>query len=85
MAENFGVTLDLKDITDSDEAMNELMELSGGSKTPFFLDTDAGVSMGESSDIIDYLREHAKQGAPVALASRPRVHVGGSVCESCEG
>lgn len=84
MAENFNVTLDLKDASESEEAMADLIEKSGGHITPFLVDTEAGVAMGESSDIIDYLREHSKQVSPVVV-SRPRVHVGGSVCESCEG
>ena len=84
MAENFNVSLDLKDVSESELAMVELTEKSGGHKTPFLVDTESGVSMAESSDIIDYLREHSKQVSPVVV-SRPRVHVGGSVCESCEG
>lgn len=85
MAQNFNVTLDLKDISDSEAAMAELTELSGKTQTPFFIDTATGISMAESSDIIDYLRQQSKGAAPAAQAARPRVHVGGSVCESCEG
>jgi glutathione S-transferase len=86
MAENLNVTLDLKDVSESEEAMSELMEKGGDSKTPFLVDAETGVSMYESSDIIDYLREHKKASgtAPIAVA-KPRVHVGGSVCVSCEG
>ena len=85
MAENFNVTLDLKDVSESEVAMAELTELSGNTQTPFFVDTANGISMAESSDIIDYLRQQSKSTAPVAAMARPRVHVGGSVCESCEG
>lgn len=85
MAGNFNVALDLKDISESDEAMGALQALSGTTKTPFLVDIETGVSLGESSDIIDYLRTHANLGTPSAVVTRPRVHVGGSVCESCEG
>ena len=85
MAENFNITLDLKDVSESEEAMVALQKQSGDTKTPFLVDTEAGVSLIESSDIIDYLREQSKQGTPSTVMSRPRVHVGGSVCESCEG
>lgn len=85
MAKNFNATLDLKDISESDEDMAALQALAGTTKTPFLVDTETGVSLGESSDIIDYLRAHANLGTPSAVITRPRVHVGGSVCESCEG
>ena len=84
MAENFNVSLDLRDVSESEVALAELIEKSGDHKTPFLVDTESGVAMAESSDIIDYLRDHSKQ-VPSAVVSRPRVHVGGSVCESCEG
>lgn len=85
MAENLNVTLDLKDVSESEVAMAELMEKGGDSKTPFLVDTETGVSMYESSDIIDYLREHGKGIASPVSVSKPRIFVGGSVCESCEG
>ncbi|HEY0964762.1 MAG TPA: glutathione S-transferase N-terminal domain-containing protein [Candidatus Paceibacterota bacterium] len=84
MAKNLNVSLDLRDISESEEALAELLEKGGAEKTPFFVDTETGVSMYESSDIIDYMREHGKQVSPIAV-NKPRVHVGGSVCESCEG
>ncbi len=84
MAKNLGVSLDLRDITESEEAHAELIAKSGETKTPFFVDTETDVSIADSSDIIDYLREHGKQVSPIAM-TKPRVHVGGSVCESCEG
>ncbi|MBP9842598.1 MAG: glutathione S-transferase N-terminal domain-containing protein [Candidatus Pacebacteria bacterium] len=84
MAENFNVTLELKDVSESAEAMSELIALGGKGEVPFLVDSERNVSMYESSDIIDHLREFGRQGSPVAV-SRPRVHVGGSVCESCEG
>lgn len=84
MAENFNVTLELKDISESDEAMAEMIALGGKNQTPFLHDQERTISLYESSDIIDHLREFGKQASPIAV-SRPRVHVGGSVCESCEG
>ncbi|MEY2665562.1 MAG: hypothetical protein RLZZ480_667 [Candidatus Parcubacteria bacterium] len=84
MADNFNVELELKDVEESEEAMAELMEKGGKSVTPFLVDSERGVSMYESSDIIDHLREFGKQTATVA-ANKPRVHIGGSTCVSCEG
>lgn len=85
MAENLNVSLELKDVSESEEAMNTLLELSGGSQTPFLVDDERGVSMLESSDIIDHLREFGKGATSPATATKPRVFVGGSVCVSCEG
>jgi glutathione S-transferase len=85
MADNLNVALDLKDVSESEEAMAELMEKGGSTLTPFLVDTETNITMHESSDIIDYLREHGKGVVSPISASKPRVHVGGSVCESCEG
>ncbi len=86
MAENLHVTFDLKDISEDEAARLELIEKGGKQQVPFLVDTDKGVSMYESSDIIDYIRENkpAAAGEPVA-AGKPRVHISDSVCESCEG
>ncbi len=86
MAENLNVTFDLRDISEDETALAELLEKGGKQQVPFLVDTDKGVSMYESSDIIDYIRENrpADAEAPVA-AGKPRVHISDSVCESCEG
>lgn len=84
MAENLNVNLELKDVTESEEIMNELIEIGGQKQVPFLVDSEKNVKMYESSDIIEYMREgYANSGA--TAESKPRVHVGGSVCESCEG
>lgn len=85
MAENFSVELELKDVSEDDTALAELLEKGGQNKVPFLVDTENEVSMYESSDIIDHLREQAKLAVPVTAAAKPRVHVGGSTCVSCEG
>lgn len=85
MAENLNVSLELKDVSESEEAMSELMAIAGKSQTPFLVDSERGVSMDESSDIIDHLRQYGKAVASPIAASKPRVHVGGSTCVSCEG
>lgn len=84
MAENLHITLELKDVSESEEALAELLTIGGKEQTPFLIDSERNVSMYEAEDIADYLREYSRQASPVAV-SRPRVHVGGSVCESCEG
>jgi glutathione S-transferase len=85
MAENFNVELELKDVSESEEFAAELIEKGGDAATPFLVDSERGVSMYESSDIIDHLREFGRNISPIIAANKPRVHVGGSTCVSCEG
>jgi glutathione S-transferase len=87
MAENFNIELDLRDITESDEILAELIEKGGQAQVPFLVDTERGVSMYESNDIIDYFREQSKSSASSESSpSRPRIHIAGdAVCVSCEG
>lgn len=86
MAENLGVTLDLKDVAEDETALTELTAASGETQVPFLVDSEKDVTMPESSDIIDYLREnYAGVKAAESVVTKPRVHVGGSTCESCEG
>lgn len=86
MAENLNVSFDLKDISEDESARLELIEKGGKQMVPFLVDTEKGVLMYESSDIIDYIRENKPAPAEEsAAAGKPRVHISDSVCESCEG
>ncbi len=86
MAENLKVELDLKNISEDETARTELIEKGGKQQVPYLVDTEKDISMYESSDIIDYIRENyvGKTNEPTVI-NKPRVHVGGSVCGSCEG
>lgn len=55
-------------------AMEELMNKGGKTQVPFLEDTDRGVLLYESSDIITYLSEH--YGAGVAVD----IPLAGNVC-----
>jgi len=86
MAENLKVEFDLKDISEDETARAELIEKGGKQQVPYLVDTEKDTAMFESNDIIDYIREnYAGSKATEGEAEKPRVHVGGSVCESCEG
>lgn len=84
MAENLKVELDLRDIDEDETALAELLEKGGKKQVPFLVDTDNNTSMYEASDIIDHIREHGKKGVATS-APKPRIHVSGSTCVSCEG
>jgi len=82
MADNLGVPLDLKDISDDESLAEELIARGGKRMVPYMVDEKNGVEMYESSDIIDYIREHK---AEATAPARPRVHMGGDTCVACEG
>ncbi len=85
MAENFNAELELKDVSENEDFAAELLEKGGKNQTPFFVDSERNVALYESSDIVDHLREFSKVSSPAAAMVKPRVHVGGSTCISCEG
>ncbi len=85
VADNLQVTLELKDVAEDSVFEQEMLEKGGKSQVPFLVDSERGVSMYDSNDIIEHLRAHYANKTPVAVAARPRVHISSSVCESCEG
>ena len=85
IAENLGVRLNFKDVSESDDFASEMLEKGGKRQTPFFVDTEKDVFMYESNDIIDYIRENKSASATPVAAAKPRVHMSSAVCESCEG
>ncbi len=85
MAENLKIELDLKDVTTDESIKAELVEIQGGSEVPYMVDTDNNKVIDESNDIIEYMRENYAGSGSTDTPAKPRIHVGGSVCESCEG
>jgi glutathione S-transferase len=86
MAENLKVSLDLRDIDENETVLAELREKSGASQVPYLIDSEKNVSMLESNDIIEYLRtNYSNSASDSSSTAKPRVHVGGSTCLSCEG
>lgn len=73
---------DIKDITTDDAILAELEAHGGKTQVPYLVDEATGEAMYESDAIVSYLQK--QYGQPVA-ATRPRIHVGGSACISCEG
>lgn len=84
MAENLKVEFDLKDITEGEENLNELLAKGGQKQVPFLVDTEKDVSMYESSDIIDYIRENYANTAAEG-EKKPKIHMSDATCVSCEG
>jgi anaphase-promoting complex subunit 7 len=85
LSENLGVDLDLKDVSDDEVFAQELLEKGGKKQVPFLVDAEKEVSMYESNDIIEYIRENRPKNESASSAAKPRMHVSNAVCESCEG
>ena len=82
-SDEMGVAFNLKDISDEANAA-ELMEKGGKQQVPFLDDPEQEVQMYESDDIIAYVKEnYAEEEA--ASDGKPKVHVAGGTCVSCEG
>ena len=56
-AEELGISFEQKNITDPGVA-EELIKRGGKRQMPYLVDSDRGVEMYESEDIMAYLREH---------------------------
>lgn len=55
-AEALGITFELKNVFD-EGVTDELIARGGKSQSPYLVDTEAGLEMYESEDIISYLRQ----------------------------
>lgn len=85
IAENLKIELNVKDITEDETIKSELFEKEGKDQVPYLVDDEKEVALLESSDIIDYIRENYANTSKNIVSAKSKVHVGGSVCESCEG
>lgn len=86
IADNLKVEFDLNDISEDEKVLTELLEKGGKKQVPFLVDTEKDVMMYESNDIIEYIRKNYAESEDGDIKIvKPKVHVGGSVCESCEG
>jgi glutathione S-transferase len=82
--DNLDLEVEIKEIADDEAAVAELLEKGGKQQVPYLVDTDKAVEMYESDDIVAHLQKHYGT-ASTGESARPRIHVGGSTCVSCEG
>jgi len=82
--ERLEIEVDLRNIEESSEHEHDLIARGGKRQVPYLVDETHGVEMYESDDIVAHVQKHYGS-APAAMVARPRVHVGGSTCLSCEG
>ncbi len=62
-----GAPLSVLDTSIHPQLKAELLEKGGKTQAPYLEDTDRGVSMYESLDIIEYLKEHYGNGGTVEI------------------
>ena len=60
--EELGISFDQKNIAD-DAVAAELVARGGERQVPYLVDSDRGVEMYESDDIVAYLQEHYSQNS----------------------
>ena len=77
--------VEMRNIEDNLTFADEVLEQGGKVQTPFLVDEEKGVKLYESDAIVAHLQREYGTAPAAATVSRPRVHVGGSVCVSCEG
>lgn len=82
--ENMGIKMQLKDISTDAVLANDLIARGGKRQVPYLDDSDRGIALYESGDIIAYLQEHYEHNAPASTFGGVRVHTEGDVCESCQ-
>jgi glutathione S-transferase len=79
--ERLSLEVEMKDISE-EAVLEELVQKGGQQQVPYFVDTEHDVAMYESDDIVAFLQ---KTYGTQTATSRPRVHVSGATCVSCEG
>lgn len=80
--ERLELEVERKDIIADPKMAEELESVGGKRQVPYLVDSDKGVSMYESDDIVSYLQKEYGESSEV---SKPRVHISDAACTSCEG
>ncbi len=81
-ADELGVKFDLKNIVANAELRDQLIALGGKKQVPFLVDTQNGVSMYESDDIIAHIEKQGKSSR--GTTGIVRVHKSGGTENICK-
>ena len=82
VTDRLNLEVELKDITEENVA-EELTDRGGKKQVPYLIDVAKGEEMYESDAIVSHLQTN--YGLKSNIKSRPKLHIGNSVCLSCEG
>lgn len=83
-AERLGVQFRLKDISFDAILRNELFEQGGKEQVPFLIDTDQGVKLYESTEIVRHLNTYYKEGSKNTSFGGLKIHQSEEVCDTCQ-
>ncbi len=72
--ESLDVNIDLKNVVEDASSLNELIEKGGKSQIPFLEDSEHGISMYESDDIIAYLKDKYPNKESTPKVEGVRIH-----------
>jgi glutaredoxin 3 len=82
-AEALNIKLDLKNTAQYPEYQAELISFGGKQLVPFLIDTDRGVQLYESNDIISHLNQYYASPQTNSFGGL-RVHKSEEVCDTCQ-
>lgn len=83
-AEALGVSFRLKDISGDEALISELIEQGGKREVPFLVDSEKGIKMYESEDIIAYIKEYKAPHTSVSSFGGLKIHKSPEVCDTCQ-
>ena len=65
-ARKHNIELEEKDISTDEQSVKEILKIGGKRQVPFLVDESANISMYESEEIIDYLKQkYVKESSPL--------------------
>ena len=83
-AESMNLKFNLKDVSLDKVLLEELMNRGGKEQTPYLVDTEKGVEMYESNEIVKYLYEHYADGSQSESFGGLRIHKSDEACDTCQ-
>ena len=83
-AEALNIQLRLKDIS-ADQELKEELRLQGGQvQVPFLIDTEKGIKLYESPDIIAHFHAYYSDGTQGSSFGGLKVHQSEEICDTCQ-
>jgi len=80
-----GVSLSLKDVSSDASLLEELISIGGKKQVPFLVDTEKGVQMYESADILTHIKDnYVSESEPKGKFAHLNIHKSDDSCDTCE-
>lgn len=81
--ESLGIKVVLKNISSDPSYQEELLSLGGKVQVPYLSDTEKGIHMYESNDIVAYISQHYSADEPKSFGGL-RIHKSEDICDTCQ-